>query len=73
MKIGTNFMSSLADDFRMDTTVLDEIDDEEDIHVSADARGIPITKVFSVSIQGNFLLLNMLNQLTSRTLILHWT
>jgi hypothetical protein len=46
-------MSSLASDFRMDTDVVEEVSDEEGSHVSDDVRGIPVTKGFSTSIQGN--------------------
>jgi hypothetical protein len=46
-------MSSLADDLKMHTAVADEIGDGVDNHVSDDARGIPLTKWFSTSIQGN--------------------
>ena len=46
-------MSSLEDVVRMDTDVVEEATGEEDIHVSYDVRGIPVTKGFSTSIQGN--------------------
>ena len=46
-------MSSLVDDVRMDTDVVEEATDEEDNHVCDDVHGIPVTKGFSTLIEGN--------------------